>query len=222
MKILVLSGPGEVNKRAEMLQYKQKFSADAVYCFDLGSDKERDIDACLSSQSLFGALDKLIIIENTPDGFDLKKLVKKDNSSTLLFLASNPKKTSKLIVSANEINAKIINFEAEREVSAFVYLDALMEGKQEAFLEMQKLLNTYGGVYILSMICYLLRRNLLPLPTSGFMQNKIKSQKQNLQESDFEKLYLMIINADFAIKSDGIPENIVVTKLTQEFVNYLK
>lgn len=222
MKIIVLYGQGEVNKRAEMLNIKQKFESSAIYSFDLSSINVSDIDTCITSQSLFGNLEKLIIVENTPDDLDLKKLVKKDNPATLIFLAAAPKATSKLLISAKEINAKIVNFEADKEISAFAYLDALMEGKQEAFLEMQKLLGVYGGMYILSMIYYLLRRNLLPKPPSSFMQNKIKSQKQNLTDLDFEKLYLLTINADFAIKSGYSPENIALTKLTQEFVSYLR
>ncbi|MFA5932705.1 MAG: hypothetical protein WCV81_00395 [Microgenomates group bacterium] len=220
MKIIVLTGLGEVNKRAEMLRIKQGYENDAVSVFDLSVNSIKDIDQCLSSQSLFNNLDKLIVVENTPDDLDLKKLVKKENTAVLLFLAANPKVTSKLLCSVKEINAKIINFEAEKEISAFTFLDALIEGRQDAFLEMQKLLNIYGGMYLLSMVYYLLRRNLLPLPTSGFMQNKIKSQKQQLDMKDFEKLYLMAINTDFAIKA-GLPESIALTKLTQEFVNLL-
>lgn len=222
MKIIVLCGPGEVNKRNEMLNIKQKFSSEAIYSFDLSLNNIQDIDACLTSQSLFSSLEKLIIIENMSDGFDLKKLVKKDNSATLIVLTSNPKTTSTLITSACEINAKIMNFEAEKEISAFAYLDALIEKKQEAFFEMQKLLSIYGGMYILAMIYYLLRRNLLPLPSSSFMQKKINSQKQNLGTADFEKLYLMALNTDFNIKTGNLTENIALTKLTQEFINYLR
>lgn len=220
MKIIVLTGSGEVNKRTEMLRIKQGYDNDAISTLDLSVSNINDVEQCLSSQSLFNNLDKLIIIENTPDNLDLKKLVKKENTAMLLFLTANLKATSKLICSAKEINAKIMNFEAEKEITAFSYLDFLIEGKQEAFAEMQKLLNLYGGVYLLSMVYYLLRRNLLPLPASGFMQNKIKSQKQGLEMKDFEKLYFMAINTDFAIKT-GLPENIALTKLTQEFLNLL-
>ncbi|MDD2822655.1 MAG: hypothetical protein PHQ59_01105 [Candidatus Daviesbacteria bacterium] len=222
MKIVVLAGPGEVNKRSEMLSLKQKFQSDAIYSFDLSSGNLKDIEQCLTSQSLFNNLEKLLIVENTPDDLDLKKLVKKDNTATMLFLASNPKAVSKLLTSAKEINAKIMNFEAEKEISAFSYLDALIEGRQEAFEEMQKLLNIYGGMYVLAMIYYLLRRNMLPMPASTFMQKKIKAQKQKLTKIDFENLYQMIIKTDFSIKSGNLPENIAIVTLTQKFVNYLR
>lgn len=220
MKIIVLTGPGEVNKQEEIFNIKQKFKNDAIHFIDLSGAKISAIENCLISQSLFGNLEKLIIIENTPDDLDLKKLVKTGSSATLLILAASPKSNSKLITTAHEINAKIMNFEAEKEISAFNYLDALIEGRQEAFLEMEKLLDAYGGMYILTMIYYLLRRNLLPLPESSFMQKKIKLQKQKLAESDFEKLYFMTIKTDFAIKT-GLPEKIALTKLTQEFITYL-
>lgn len=222
MKINVLTGSGEVNKRTEMLNIKHKFEGDSIYSFDMSADKIENIDSCITAQSLFGSLEKLIIIENVPDDLDLKKIVKKENPATLLLLAASPKSNSKLITSAKEINAKITIFETDKEISAFAYLDALIEGKQEAFVEMQKLLSIYGGMYILAMIYYLLRRNLLPLPESAFMQKKIQFQKQQVQDTDFETLYLMTIKTDFAIKTGSLPENIALTKLTQEFINYLR
>lgn len=222
MKIIILSGPGEVNKRAEMSIIKQQFAQDAVSIYDLSLHKISDIDLALSTQSLFNATDKLIIIENTPDGIDLKKLVKKDNSATLLFLTATPKQTSPLLSSAREIKAKIINFEADKETTAFSYLDGLIEGKEDTFSELQKLLDGYGGMYVLSMIYYLLRRNLLPPPQSVFMQKKIKAQKQMLKMGDWQQLYLMTLKTDFAIKSGNLPESVAIIKLTQEFISYLR
>lgn len=222
MKIIVLLGSGESRKRGEMLKIKEQFSPDAVSSFDLSIKKISDIDLSLSSLSLFDASDKLIIIENTPDDLDLKKLVKINNSATLLFLALSPRANSKLLLSAKEINAKTIVFEAEKEVSAFSYLDNLIEGKKEVFGKLQELLDGYGGMYILSMIYYLLRRNLLPPPLSSFMQNKIKSQKQRFILEDWQKLYLLTLKTDFAIKSGILPEKIALTKLTLEFVNHLR
>ncbi len=222
MKVIILSGPGEVNKRIEMSRVKQQFSGSTVSVYDLSVNKLSDIDLALTSQSLFDELDKLIIIENTPDDLDLKKLVKKDNPATLLFLASTPKTLSGLLSSAREIKAKIINFEVEKEVSAFPYLDGLIEGKQSVFEELQKLLNEYGGMYILSMIYYLLRRNILPLPESVFMQKKINAQKQKIPTDVWPQLYKVALKTDFTIKSGNLPENIALTKLTQEFIHYLR
>lgn len=222
MKIVVLYGLGESKKREELLRIKQQFLPDVVSILDLSVKNISDVDLMLTSQSLFDASDKLIIIENTPDDLDLKKLVKINNPATLLFLALSPRANSKLLSSAKEINAKAINFEAEKEVSAFSYLDNLIEGKKEAFGELQKLLDEYGGMYVLSMIYYLLRRNLLPLPPSSFMQNKIKSQTQKISLKDWQEFYLLTLKTDFAIKSGTLPENIALTKLTQEFVSHLR
>ncbi len=205
-----------------MTSIKQQFSGNAVSVYDLSINKLSDIDLALTSQSLFNESDKLIIVENTPDDLDLKKMVKKDNPATLLFLTSAVKSSRGLLSSATEIKAKIINFEAEKEVSAFPYLDGLIEGKKNVFEQLQKLLSEYGGMYILSMIYYLLRRNLLPPPQSVFMQKKINTQKQKLAVEDWAELYWMTLKADFAIKSGNLPENIALTKLTQEFIHHLR
>lgn len=220
MKIVVLLGSGESKKQEETRRIKQQFLPDAVFLFDLSVKKISDIDLAVTSLSLFEVSDKLIVIENTPDDLDLKKLVKANNPSTLLFLASSPRINSKLLSSAKEINAKTIVFEAEKEISAFPYLDNLIEGKKEVFGKLQELLDGYGGMYIFAMIYYLLRRNFLPLPSSSFMKDKIKSQKQQFSLGDWQKLYYLTLETDFAIKSGILPEKIALTKLTQEFINY--
>ncbi len=220
MKILVLSGPGEVSKRTQMLKIKQQFSESSISTYDLSSDKLSEINLAISSQSLFSSSEKLIIAENSPDDIDLKKMVKQNNPATLLFLTKSTSQTSKLLFSAKEIKAKIINFEPEKETLVFPYLDDLIEGKKEAFLELEKLLSEYGGMYVLTMIYYLLRRNFLPSSKSTFMQKKIKSQKQKFTRSDWQRLYFMSLKSDFAIKSGSFPENIALIKLTEEFISY--
>lgn len=222
MKIILLYGPGEVNKRAQMLAVKQRFPKEAVFVYDLSLNQLADIDLDLKSLSLFETSDKLIIVENTPDGVDLKKLVKQNNTATILFLAASPKPTARLLSSAKEINAKVMKFEAEQEILAFPFLDNLIEGKKEAFGELHRLLNAYGGMYILFMIYYLLRRNLLPLPQSAFMQKKIKTQQQKMTIPDWQTLYLMVLKTDFDIKSGNLPEPLALTKLTQEFIRYFR
>lgn len=221
MKIVVLCGSGESKKREEAQRIKEQFVPDVISTLDLSIKKISDIDSAITSLSLFDTSDKLIVVENTPDDLDLRRLVKINNPTTILFLASSPRTNSKLLSSASEIKAKTISFEAEKEVSAFPYLDNLIEGKKEAFGELQKLLTGYGGMYILSMIYYLLRRNLLPMPPSSFMQNKIKSQRQKLTLVNYQELYLLTLQADFAIKNGTLPETTALTKLTQEYLNYL-
>lgn len=222
MKIIVLYGSGESKKRKELLRIKEQFSPDVISSLDLSVKKISDIELAITSLPLFDASDRLIIIENTPDDLDLKRLVKINNPTTLLFLALSPRANSKLLSSVREIKAKVIGFEAEKEISAFPYLDNLIEGKKEVFGELQKLLDGYSGMYVLSMIYYLLRRNLLPPPPSSFMQNKIKSQTQKLSLQDWQEFYLLTLKTDFVIKSGTLPENIALTKLTQEFVNHLR
>lgn len=222
MKIVILCGPGEVEKRTAMLRIKESYLKDAVSTFDLSENKLSEIELSLSSQSLFDLPDRLLIIENTPDELDLKKIVRLKSTATLIFLTGSLKSGCKLLTSANEINAQVLNFEAEKETLAFPYLDNLVEGKKTAFDELDKLLSEYGGMYVFSMIYYLLRRNLLPLPKSSFMQKKIKYQSQRFNIEDWQELYFLTLKADFAIKDGSLPEKVALTKLTQEFLNHLR
>lgn len=218
MKIIVLYGPGEVGKRNNTLKLKKQFDADATTTLDLKSATEADLEMSLSSSGLFATGPKLVVVENTPDRLDLEKFFKKESDSTLLFLAGSPRVDSKILSSAKKVGAQILSFEGERELTAFPYLDNLIEGKKGALLELDKLLKEYGGMYILAMIFYLLRRNILPLPKSDFMQKKIKLQKQKYNLEDWQIFYKLTLMTEFNIKNGDTEESLGLLMLTQKFI----
>lgn len=215
MKIILFYGPGEIGKRNESLKIRKSFG-EAVKVIDLKQSGLPALEMELVSNSLFENGSKLVVAENPTDSLNMESL-KGDENITLLLLAGNLKSDSVLFKSAAKVKAKIIPFEGEKELSAFPFLDALIEGKKSAFLELEKLLEEYGGVYILTMVYYLLRRNFLP-QTSSFMQNKVKSQKEKYQESDWSKLYRMALETDAKLKSGLGSEKIILTDLVQKII----
>lgn len=216
MKTILLLGPGEIGKRNEALRLRRGFG-DAVKTIDLKQSSAADLGMELVSNFLFEVGPRLVVAENIPDSLDLEKL-KGDEAVNLLLLAGNPKSDSTLFKSAQKIKAKIASFEGEKELSAFPFLDALIEGKKTAFVELKKLLEDYSGVYVLTMIYYLLRRNFLP-QSSSFMQGKVKSQKQRFNDGDWSKLYRLGLEADAALKSGLGSEEIILTNLVQAIVS---
>lgn len=218
MKIIILVGPGEVGKRNAALKLRKQFDADSITTLDLKTNSEADLDLSLSSSSLFSTGPRLVVVENTPDRLDLEKFIKTGTNLTLLLLSGNPRVDSKILTSAKKIKAQIISFEGEKELTAFPYLDNLIEGKKEAFVELNKLLSEYGGMYVLAMVYYLLRRNILPLPKFPFMQKKIKSQKQKYNLEDWKKLYKLVLASEFDIKSGNLTEDLGLVLVTQKFI----
>ncbi|MBI4037265.1 hypothetical protein HY385_02480, partial [Candidatus Daviesbacteria bacterium] len=218
MKINLLIGLGEVGKREAALKIKKQFSPDDITQLDLKITSDSDLKMAFSSNSLFGESDRLIILENVSDSLDLTKLPQID-SLTVLILASSPKENAKIITTAKKLGANIVSFEGEKELSAFSYLDNLIEQKSSALLELDKLLKEYGGMYVLAMVYYLLRRNLLPLPNSPFLQNKITSQKQKYSHDDWIKLYQLTLGTDFAIKNGVTTEELGLFQLTEKIIS---
>lgn len=218
MKVLILNGHGEVAKRTEVLRIKKQYSQDSTIHLDLKQNNLADLENAIFSVPLFSSGPRLIIAENLPATFSLEKFNQVGDEITLLITAADLKADSVVLKSGKNINIKMINFEGEKELSAFPFVDNLLERKSAALAELSKLLPEYGGMYILSMIYYGLRRNILPLPASSFAQKKIKEQKQKYPIQDWEKLYALTLKTEANIKSGKASEGIALVSLTQTFI----
>lgn len=219
MKTIVLTGPGEIGKRGESLKIRQQFTPDSLSILDFKAAGIKELQMQLSSPMLFVTGPRLLVVENIPDSLDLNALTASDENLTLLLLAASPRSDSPLLQSAKKTGAKILLFEGEREITAFPFLDALIERRKQALWELYKLLEQYGGMYVLSMIYYLLRRNLLPLPASDFMRKKINGQKQKYTASDWGLLYQSTLQTEYAIKSGAVTEQLGLVRLTEKIIS---
>ncbi len=218
MNLIVLYGPGEVSKRAALAKIKKEYTPDSMIILDLKVKNKADLEVALASTSLFDGGKRLVVAENAGDTLSLKNIKLNDQNLTLVVVAGSLKTVSVLLSDAKSLQAKIYLFEGEKEISAFPFLDALVEGKSAAYVELNKLLGQYGGMYVYSMIYYLLRRNILPLPQSDFAKKKIIQQKQKYKEEDFIKFYKLTLESEFSIKKGILPENLALTKLVTDFI----
>src|SRR3989338_244606 len=218
MKAVVLYGPVLVSKRDQLLKIKSSFEEDVVYSVDIKIDGVEKLQQLIQSAPLFASSSRLIVAENLPDNLDLEILPQGEESLTVLLVADSPRVDSKIISSAKKIKANITQFEAEKEITAFPFIDSLLEGKKEAFVELEKLLQNYGGVRKLSMIFYGLRRNLLPAPASPFMRKKVGDQKKRFQDCDWQRLYRIVLDTESDIKSGKTDEKLGLFRLTERFI----
>lgn len=219
MNITVLYGPGEIGKRSELIKIKKGFSKDSTKVIDLKQEPIGALNLALSSVSLFDQGNRLVAVENVPDSFDCSLLQNNDSSLTLVLVAGNSKASSVLISSAKKSDAKMLSFEGEQETSVFPFLDCLLEGKRQSFVELEKLLSEYGGMYVLSMVYYALRRNLLPLPASDYMRKKITNQSQRFSISDWTILYESVLQTEYDIKTGKVSERLGLYGLVMQFLD---
>lgn len=219
MKIILLIGPGEVSKRNELLKIKKGFDSENISQIDLKVADASFLEVGLASSGLFETGVKLVIGENAPDKLDLKKINLGEGETTLVLVADSPKATSKLLESAKTLKAQILSFEGEKETSMFPFLDKLIEQKKEAMVELEKYREEWGSMYVITMIYYLLRRNILPLPANSFAAGKIVTQKKKYTMEDFTKLYYLAIQAEFNIKNGDMDEKGALTRLAYSFIS---
>lgn len=218
MTLTLLTGPGEGRKRDFSLNLKGRYSKEAVTAVDLKVDSFSKCLDQVGALSLFEQNKRLLVVENVADSLDLHLLSSNNPNLDLLLLTGSSKESSVLIKSARELKTQVLNFEGEEETSAFPYLDFLIEGKAEAFVELKKLLAEYGGIYTLSMVYYLLRRNVLPLPKSSFAAQKIERQKKKILNSAWEEIYRQVLEIEFKVKSGLISEELGLFVLTEGLV----
>lgn len=218
MRIVVLHGPGEVGKRAEVLKIRSYFNKDLAITLDLKQDDLGKLESAILFKPLFSEGRRLIIVENCSDKLDLEKLPKLEDDLVLVVVAASLKNDSILLKSAAKIRAKVSVFEGEKELTAFPFLDSLLERKKQSFVELEKLFSEYGWMYTITMIYYGLRRNFLPLPTSSFAQKKIIAQKRNFKSEEFEQLYRLTLETEFNIKSGNAADYTSLARLVQSFI----
>lgn len=219
MEIFLLYGPGEIAKRTAILKTKKQFTPASVTAIDFKEAGEKGLELSLVSRSLFESGSRLVVVENVPEKFDLGQVKQPEENLTLLLVAGNLKSTSVLLQSAKAAKVVLQSFEGEGERLVFPFLDALIERKPQTFVELEKLLSEHGGIYILTMVYYLLRRNLLPLPPSAFVQKKIKTQKSLYQEEDWVRLYRLTLETEFKIKSGALPEKEALVIFTEKVLS---
>lgn len=219
MNIFLLYGPGEVAKRSHLIKIKHQFDPVSISVLDL--QRPVELDNLLLSTPLFSD-QRLIVVENTQASFNLEDLdrLSSNTSSTIVFISSALNPNSKLLISCQKLGGKIICFEGEKELLAFPYLDSLIEQKKEAFLELEKLRVEYGGMYIISMVYYLLRRNLLPLPAGSFIKQKIRRQKEKFSANNWQTFYKQTLETEYRIKIGVLDERLGLTQLTDFFYHF--
>lgn len=216
MNVYILTGPGEVGKRQHLLQIKRQFDKTAITEYDLKTHDLTTVKDALLSTPLFTNT-KLVILENPPAALDLAEFTI-SAQLTLVILIQQLPVSSSLFKSAKEVKAKLIDFAPQKELSAFPFIDALIEKKGIALFELMKLLEQYGAMYVFSMIYYLLRRNILPLPKNNFTSKKIAVQKRKYKLTDFTIMYQKTLETEYKIKSGLISDTLGLTRLVQLYI----
>ncbi len=218
MKITLLYGPAEAAKREQLLKIKNQYNLDARVLIDLKRQNWDEVLLSLRSRSLFETEKRLVIVENVPKSLDLNNLNLSDQNCEVILVTANLEAASLLLKSAQAKKIQIIKFDETMETSVFPFLDNLIEGKSQAFVELEKLLTEYSSIYILTMIYYLLRRNILP-QSSPFMQKKVKSQLARINDSDLELFYKWSLETEFKIKSGLMEEKNGLFTLSQKITD---
>lgn len=206
MEIKILTGNGEVSKRDYLLKMRRQFDRQAVIEVNLAKEGVGTLEEAILSTPLF--TDKRLVVGlDPPPQLDLSKLrLAGDGRLTLVFMVGTLAPGTPLAQSAALLRGEVLAFDEEKDKSIFPFLDSLIEGKVGAFSYLMKLTKEYGGMYLLTMIYYLWRRNFLPLPKASFLKNKIQRQREKFSLSDWQYFYQEVLEIEYQMKTGAVSE----------------
>jgi len=195
MKLLLLHGPAINSSRTKLSEIRNKFAENNVIVFEEGTETGK-ILINLQSQSLFGD-ERLVVVENPPDDFNYTLY---PIPCTLILWFDHE-------VDTKNFKGEIFFFPEAKEISVFPFLDFLGTRDIRAYLELDKLKQSYDSQYLITMILYLLR-NLMVTPKSAkdFVKKKNERMRKNFSADELVNLYTFVLNTDFKIKSGFLDE----------------
>ncbi|KKQ67497.1 MAG: hypothetical protein US86_C0001G0424 [Candidatus Daviesbacteria bacterium GW2011_GWA2_38_24] len=214
--ITLIHGTDQVLVLNKLLEIKQS-NPDAEISEFEGS--EIDLKLEFRTSNLFS--DKRLIIINNPDmKLNLLQLQEQNGVDVVLLFSKPLPLASEILKVVKEKKGVVFEFKERQDISIFPFLDALIEKKKKAFLDLDKLLNIFGSQYILTMIFYSLRKLILPSKSSSpFAKQKIEQQKKLRSLDDLERLYKETLDLDFKIKKGAVENKIGLTLLVQKFLS---
>lgn len=218
MNIIILQGNAQVALLNNLLSIKKDFDVNSITEIN-GKEVSWDkVVLSLSTPQLFSEK-RLVILENFDEGVDISKLLQ-DQDLTIVFkfskvLAAN----SKFLKAINTFKPKILNLTEKDEKSIFPFLDGLADKNPRSFGQLNKLLEEFGGQYVLTMIFFMLRRFVnTPRNLPGFVVQKTEKQKKNFPLEKIAAIYKTALETDFKIKSGLMEEKLGLTLLVEKIV----
>lgn len=211
MKLIIFHGPGVVAMNEQVIAVKKQF--DPLTTVELGKGATfESISTQTRSNPLFSQ--KRLLILNDIDHTDFNS---SDDDLTILLIS--PKLlTASLLQSFAKYTPRIVSFPEEKELSIFPFLDKLAEKDPIALADFEALFDKFGSQYILTMLVYLLRRNILTKKLPSFVAKKLSKQKKNFNLEKIKAYYLNILETDYKIKSGLTSEKEATFHLVHSFL----
>lgn len=226
--IYLIGGKDKISSRKSLLDFKKKYSPDAIQTIVLDKTFDGSLGTAFSSQPLFGGT-PLVVLELTTDwkkheGALVESLAKVMDSrlDALLWVDGALPKNSKLYKTVTELGGQVVFFEEPESKEIWVLLDALAaKNRSQALSELQKLLqNGESAIGIVVMITYL-TRNLLSARykneyfqgLSPWQQKKLADSSKNFSEKELLDIYSYLLSVDMALKTSSLSEDLLLSNL---------
>ncbi len=212
-------GSGALGMLNRISSIRKNFEPGSVIEFSSKTSDFTAVKLTLESTPLF--MEKRLFILEDFQNINLENLHPDENTTIILKFPKALVSSAVLLKNAAKLKVQVADFPEEKETSMFPYLDALAEKNPKALSELQSHLDEWGGQYVLTMICYMLRRMVLPpaktLPS--FVSKKLELQKKNFPPGRLRAFYRRVLETDFKIKNGLLDEKTGLFSLSEQFLH---
>lgn len=210
MKLILIHGSNVVASLNKLKQISHLF--DPMSFTRLNSkelDKATFLDQ-INGVGLFSS-ERLIVVDNLEVSNLPEKLPESPDLTLVLFFDKELSATNAVLKFVKEQKGEVWVFSEVADKSIFKYLDALELKNKQAYVLLDKLLVDFGDQYLLTMIIYMLRRNIVG-------SKSIFSRAKNLSFNEVKNFYRLVLETDYKIKSGLLEGKMGLFLITREIL----
>ena len=217
MNLKLIHGGDFVRSHQKILEIKKSFDPLSIVELKGEGLDIKTLDDSIKSISFFSS-QRLILIDNPPTNFKFSEIPKIDDVTLVFIFSKDLPLSSEILEDAKSCQSDIFYFPKKSMVNIFSFLDLVIEEKKDAVYRLEQVYAEYGAQYLLTMLTYSLRRLILPSKSSSkFAMEKQEKQKKSYSLEKIKKLYELILDLDFKIKSGMIDEKLALSLLVHNF-----
>jgi len=216
MQISIIHGSDKVAARKKLQQLADKYESLSVVRASGGEITVDFLVNNLRGGDLF-VTQKLVVLENPDSEMDWGRLGNAEEVELVLYFDKELPVTSRFFKEEYFKKARIMGFEAPPDKSIFEWLDLVADKNPRVFEMLDRLQKEFGEQYLLTMLFYLLRRQVMP--SSGGMKSKLERQRQSFPIERIEELYKTAIEYDYQTKRGLIEGRTALFLVVERFMS---
>lgn len=219
MPVVIFHGDNNLVIANKIDEMRKSYPVDSIERVSLKNESFEQLLIKLNTASFFSDQRLFIVDDCDEKKVDLSRINVDSHTTLVLIFTKELTGSSAVLKLAEEKHYRIFALSQPQDKRIFTFLDLIAEKNNKAFSMVDELVDDFGGVYILTMLVFLLRRLVLPIgKVPSFVEGKLKKQKGNFSAKNLTDLYKQTLQADYRFKTGKGDERTELLLLLQNFL----